>query len=167
MKLELKNIKHSASLSEETNAYTARVYKDGKPFCDVSNHGTGGCDSQHPIAPFTYADIKAADEWCGANLPPLDMSKYGMEPLRQTFEGWCHAQLEDHLVASDLRRLMKGKVLYLHDGKVYTSGFKGIRTLTPRHLEVAIASLKKTKPDAKVLNCLPFGEALAIFRQAA
>ncbi len=40
-KIELKKIKYSESLSEETPAYTATAYVDGVRFAEVSNHGTG------------------------------------------------------------------------------------------------------------------------------
>ena len=49
MKLELKNIKVAASLSEETTAFTATLWVDGKPAAAVSNHGTGGCNDYHPL----------------------------------------------------------------------------------------------------------------------
>lgn len=47
-KIELRKAKESKSLSEETPAYTAEVWVDGTHFCDVSNHGQGGPDMQHP-----------------------------------------------------------------------------------------------------------------------
>lgn len=49
MKLELRNVKVAESLSEETTAYTATLYVDGKPTVDCSNHGQGGPDMYHPI----------------------------------------------------------------------------------------------------------------------
>jgi hypothetical protein len=67
---ELRGTKHSPSLSDETNAYTATLYRDGKPMVRVSNHGTGDCEMQYPIGPFTPADITATDQWMAANLPP-------------------------------------------------------------------------------------------------
>lgn len=48
MRLELKNVKVAESLSEETTAYTARLYADGKPVADCSNHGQGGPDMYYP-----------------------------------------------------------------------------------------------------------------------
>ena len=39
---ELKNYKSSAHLSEETVAFTATIYRDGKKVGTCSNHGTGG-----------------------------------------------------------------------------------------------------------------------------
>ena len=42
MKVELKNVKIAEFLSEETTAFTASVYIDGKRAGSVENHGTGG-----------------------------------------------------------------------------------------------------------------------------
>ena len=43
-RVKLKNVKHSASLSQETEAYTASVYLDGKKVGHVRNDGNGGPD---------------------------------------------------------------------------------------------------------------------------
>ena len=45
MKIELRNIKHSAFASQETHCYQATIYVDGKKVGDVSNHGHGGSDN--------------------------------------------------------------------------------------------------------------------------
>ena len=43
MKIELKNVKFSESLSEETNAFTADIFVDGKKCGFAKNDGQGGC----------------------------------------------------------------------------------------------------------------------------
>ena len=76
MQIVLKNLKVAASLSQETTAYTATVYVDGKPAFHASNHGTGGCDNYYPIAPFTAADLQRVMAWVaeqtGETFEPLD-----------------------------------------------------------------------------------------------
>src|SRR5262252_3105022 len=47
--IELRKVRESRSLSEETPAYTADVFVDGKRFCTASNHGQGGPDMHHPF----------------------------------------------------------------------------------------------------------------------
>lgn len=42
MKLELKKIKYSPSLSKETNAFTAELWVDDMPTADCLNSGQGG-----------------------------------------------------------------------------------------------------------------------------
>lgn len=55
-KFELRRITHNARLSEETSAYAADLYVDGKLFAHVSNDGHGGCDHQYPAKGKTYDD---------------------------------------------------------------------------------------------------------------
>ena len=88
MKVELKNIKHCQALSHETNAFTAKVYVDGKHVGDAENSGHGGCtgvrtawkgekdEKGYPI--YSDADtlaIKELEEWAKKN------NKYGLEGL--------------------------------------------------------------------------------------
>lgn len=47
MKVELKNIKIATTLSEETLAFTATLYLDGKKAAEVSNRGCGGSNMYH------------------------------------------------------------------------------------------------------------------------
>ena len=49
MKIELKNVKISESLSEETTAFTADIYVDGKKAGYARNDGRGGCTNYHPF----------------------------------------------------------------------------------------------------------------------
>ena len=48
LKIELKKVSHNARLSQETPAYTAEIWVDGKFFCEASNHGHGGPDMHRP-----------------------------------------------------------------------------------------------------------------------
>lgn len=166
MQIELRKIHYSAQLSEETSAYTAQVWVDGKHVVDVKNDGHGGSDMQYPIPPFTYGDLKALNERIRAEFPPLDMSKYGMEPIPADLEHVCGDLLAAHLIERDVKRIMRSKVLFVADGKVREVGFKGMRTLTPEALQKGIAVAKQKYPDAKVLNTLPLQEAVAAFRAA-
>ena len=48
--ITLKNVKHNASMSHETQCFSATVYVDGKKFCTVEDSGHGGCindDADH------------------------------------------------------------------------------------------------------------------------
>jgi hypothetical protein len=47
MKIELKNLKHYERLSEETNAFSADLYADGKFAATCKNDGRGGCIDFH------------------------------------------------------------------------------------------------------------------------
>ena len=49
MKLEVKNIKHARSLSEETNAFSADLYVNKEKIATCSNNGHGGMTNILPL----------------------------------------------------------------------------------------------------------------------
>lgn len=126
MKIEIKNLKVARSLSEETHAYTATIYVDGKPAFHASNHGTGGCDSYHPIAPFTYDDVKQIDEYLKANYAPhgpheADPAKRSAwdNGLPMDLELFVGGEIERAEADRDWKRVLN-RVTILRDGNIYT-----------------------------------------------
>jgi hypothetical protein len=116
MKLELRNIKHMASLSEETQCYSGTVYLDGKPVCNVSNHGHGGCDMQH----WTDREAQARIEAHFKAMPERDTGME-LEPgkpfmVQPDLEDWCGQQLAAWLARRDYKRVLSKKVVTT-DGK--------------------------------------------------
>lgn len=160
MKLELRGIRVSAQMSEETHAYTAIVYADGRLVCRVSNHGTGGSDDQH----WTVGhEIQQAVEAAAKAERP---ARWGMEfnapDLPFDLECWCGERVNDHLVAADYRRAIRSKVLYADAGRVMEMRWKGVRTIGAAQLDYARRTLR---PGAVILNTLPEADAIALFRQ--
>lgn len=49
MKIELKNIKHFFELTDETNAFSAKLYVDGILTAECSDTGKGGCIDIHAV----------------------------------------------------------------------------------------------------------------------
>jgi hypothetical protein len=89
MKIEIRNLKIAASLSEET---TATVYVDGVATFAASNHGTGGCDMYHrlPTATVTESDVNT---WLADNCPPD--GPYEADPAkRQPYDTGTTCNLE-------------------------------------------------------------------------
>jgi hypothetical protein len=158
MKIELKNVKHFASMSEETECYNATLYIDGAKAGVVSNRGHGGPDDFHG----DRALFAQADEWCKANLPRWSM---GDETHETDLEMHCGELLNEHLAAKELRRALKSKVLTSRPGgtEVYQSSWKGVKAIEAKH----IAAVRKAHPDDIILNELPFEEALKIYRKGA
>lgn len=161
MKLELRSIKHLKSLSEETLAYTATVWRDGKRFCHVSNHGQGGSDSQHPIAPFTHTDIVEVNAWLATNMPPLTLS-FSSDTLPMDLESWCGEQVVKHETEKELRRMLSAKAVYVDGGKCYA-----VKAPYKAALPQVIERLKTTRPNARVLNTMPFDAALDLYIETA
>lgn len=154
MKFELKNVSHSESLSEETNAFTASLYIDGVKFCTVSNHGTGGPDDYSGV---TRSEIERVNAWLKANTPKIE--SHGVT-LDNDLELVVGDLLEDWLTRRDLKAAMRKDVLWRDsDGKLYAVKIKG------RPVGTLIAAIATRHPGAPILNAMPEAEALAIWRQ--
>jgi len=153
-RIELKNIKHLAGLSEETLCFQASLYIDGRKCGVVSNRGHGACHD--------YTDHDALERLSqyAATLPATSVT-YGDETLwfKQTADGLIDEALNNALHAQDLRKLMRNRVVFLQDGKIYQTTV--IRSGLGRYIE-------KYKSEGKpVLNLMPFPEALDIYRKNA
>jgi len=153
--LELKNIKVHLGLSEETHAYTAVVYVDGKKAVEVSNQGHGGGDRQQPVNGYSVEKI---NDWCEATLPKWKM--FDDEMHDTDLEMWCHDQVNDHLTLKDMKRKMRSKALFVDAGKIWEMGMKGLKKYEARMAD----AVRQQYPDAVVLNDLPVVEALALYK---
>jgi len=157
MKVELKNIKHMPSLSEETNAYTATLYVDGRKIGTVKNSGQGGPDEFHGDRD-AHAELSAYLQ----TLPEID---YGSFKSRPDVESVCGELLEEHLITKELKRKLRTHVLYSENGAIYQTPKKQkSRTFTDAEM---IPVLRERHPNADFLNSLLFDEALAIFKANA
>ena len=166
MKLELKNIKHTAWASEETHCYQASLYVDGKPVAIVSNDGHGGCDRdyRHPtfkkeseasgVQPYAFgyrAKMAEVHEYF-ASLPktnPCDIFPDGME---QRLEFWCCDQVNDWLSARELKKKLKKEFLFQFADGVGVFAHKDRPSRAHK---------------ATILNDMPFSDALAIWKETA
>lgn len=165
--LALTKIKYAAFASQETSCYQAVLTVDGKPFAHVENDGHGGCDMQHPIAPFTYKDVEALNAEIKATYPKIvtDMELHGKPfEYEQTLESVCGDLLNKHLVERDFQKALQTKLLAKRpDGKVVAWSIKqrGKMPAPP-------SAIAKLKADNKAkgyvfLDEMPRDEALAIY----
>lgn len=138
MNIELRKISHSARLSEETPAYTAEIWIDGIKRGATKNDGRGGMDIIHPH------ELRTALEAHAKTLPPLVV---GGESYTQDADMVLHGLLARHSEGHRLRRMLKCKVVFVHDGQVWSgTGRPG-----------------PGRQGAIVLNDLPFDKALDLF----
>lgn len=146
-RVELRNVTHN-KLPQKTAEFKADVFIDGIKAGDVRNNGCGGCDLFHPPALLFALNGIALGE-------PALIADWGTMP--------CDAEiliarlLDTWLSERDLRRLLKSKVLW-HDG---TAIWQTPRISTIPRLE-AIAK-ERAATGVRVLNLMPFPEALALF----
>lgn len=146
MKIEIRNLKHSPSLSEETYAYTATIYIDGKPAFHASNHGQGGADMYRPIAPFTYDDEKRVNEWLKANHPKID-NPYG-EPFEPDLELVVGGLITDQIAKKRLDGMLKRKLVVL----VEDNGQPALATYPTKFKPTAENIAKLKARGEKVVN---------------
>jgi hypothetical protein len=103
MEIKLKNIKFSEHLSEETNAFTADIFVNGKKVGYAKNDGQGGCTFYHPNSVEDREKIKDAEQYC-LGLPPINYS-FGDIPMN--LENKIDQLFEEWLIAKDEAKLQK------------------------------------------------------------
>ncbi len=154
MKLELKNIKHSAWASEETHCYQASLYVDGKPVAIVSNDGHGGADRDYPHPKFKgdyRAQMRDVSRYF-SGLRRTAVTEWSPEGMEQTLEFWCADQVNDWLSARELKSKLRKEFLFQFADRVGVFAHK----TRPSRAHKAI-----------ILNDMPFDEALSIWKETA
>jgi len=170
MKLELKNIKHTQWASEETHCYQAALYVDGKPVAIVSNDGHGGCDRDydHPKFKGDYrVTMKAVHDYF-KTLPKTDACDIFPDGMAQELEFWCADQVNEFLSVRELKRKFKSHVLFQLKGKdgIYQTKFHP--TVTKGEWVVNKPAGKNYSGETRrILNDMPFTEALTVWRASA
>lgn len=168
MKLQLKSIKYTEWMSEETLCFSANLWVDGKPFAEVSNNGRGGAHriQMHPKSEFGktlkqtsfYSRLKEVEAYCAAmpDLPPCGSFPDG---VFMNLELWCNFEVHAWLLRRDMKRKLKSHVLYqiegqdgLYQTKYYPSKTDGSWTV--------FGSEKR-----RILNDMSEADALAIFEK--
>lgn len=140
MKIELRRISYNAALSQETAAYTAEIWIDGKLAFHARNQGTGGADFYHRVGRWTEAEV---DGWLKAN-----------RPLRSLGDIACDHDLE--IEVSDLlaRELERRRLVRLLRTNLITIEQNSILKypLRKRPLEIIARAVRATNPDAVIVN---------------
>lgn len=168
--LELRGISHNESLSEETNAYSATLYLDGKKVARVSNHGQGGCDEQFWFDRDAEARVEAYFK-----AQPERASSYMIDGkpmmIQPDLEDWCGGVVTEWLIQRDYKRTLGRKVV-MTDGKTdwsfkikpadlgATVRFKG-ESMTNR------AALLKAHPGNRIVNDFSAEELAAHIKASA
>lgn len=109
--ITLKSVKLHVTLSEETPAYTAKIYVDGKFFCDVDNHGQGGPDS-HSV---NYKEVGELDKRI-ADTYPKTKYDWSDEEFPETLECICHTLVWKHNDMRSFKSSLSRKWMYMKGG---------------------------------------------------
>lgn len=132
MKIELKKIKIAEHMSEETTAFTADIYVNGKKVGYAKNDGCGGCTDYHPYEG-KRSIIEAAEKHC-LTLPD---QKFDMEGGRDPFvvkmslENLIDQLIEDELKKKDKKKLEKKMVNHIMWGKPNGTTYTQVKVPRP------------------------------------
>lgn len=157
-KLEIKNLRTFRSI--EWDGYEATLYVDGKRFAKASNQGVGGGDDFHPIAPFTYSDVKALETFITEQTPKIK-NEYG--ELSNNLDIVIADIISDLEKKRELKRLLKSSMVYRQDNNLFSIKLKGVKSLTKEH----IAKIQKARPNHEFLNTMSFDDAFNIYKECA
>jgi hypothetical protein len=153
MKITLTKLKVHRGMSEETLCFEAQVLLDGKPFVRASNRGHGACNEYVPLPGATHT-VAQVEEHIRRQRNDAKM----FEPL-------------DTVIAELIDREEEGKRLkrWLKAGLVAITADNHCLTMTSRNHPLAAlrAHALKQHPGARILNDLPFEEALDLFLATA
>ncbi len=130
-KIKLKNIRHSPTLSEETFAFTADVYFDGKLIGYAENHGQGG----ETIVDWYDHDLFLRAEEYAKSLP--EVKEFNFQPPLATV---VDMEVEKHLIWTDIVRDCKRGVLVFDKGEKFIYKFK--KTMTEKDKAKAIETIR-------------------------
>jgi hypothetical protein len=150
MKIEIKNVKHAAFASQETECFNATIYVDGVKSGNVSNEGNGGPNRYEPH------EIEERLSTYAKTLPRIDTSYMFSDGQKHTME--CDADilvgnlLNEFLNRKRLKNLCAKKTLFRLTGKDYQEG------------EYNVIALKFT-PEIKAKLVAKYGSSVTILNE--
>ena len=141
MKIELRRISYSATLSQETAAFSAQVWIDGELAFHARNEGTGGADFYRQVGRWTEAQV---DAWLKANRPPRFLG----EDLAcdHDLEIEVSDLLSRAIEGRPLRRLLKTRLITIEKDRILPY------PLRKRPLAIVARAVRATNPDAIIVN---------------
>ena len=163
MKIELKSIQFSDAMSEETYAFTANLYINGKKVGYCKNTGQGGCTDFYvdsdmrnkSISEMNRKAINEAEAYCNA----LPKTKYKNMEFPQSLESVIDDQLENWLKAKDVKKFenkMKKCVLVgspdVNRASYSYYNFKvALSTIPTKQLQASIERIKSKLENGNVI----------------
>lgn len=150
MKLELKSISHSPRLSQETEAFAADLWINGKKVAYCDNSGHGGCTNYHPYDVSLRPLLKEAEDYCKA-LPPL---KYRDSELDMDLEFKIDMLLSDWIEAKEVAKDYKSGLVYkTKDGVKMECKWKGYTVTKLLQTGSGVGTIRRKVIDLKSKGC--------------
>jgi hypothetical protein len=142
--------------SKETLCFEATMYIDGVKSGEAYNEGHGGMTFIRGVTSASNQALEDARVWC-ASLPPTEA--FGIK-MPMDLELFVDLLAGLKVSEKELKSMLKSKiVLKKPDGETYTTKTKRGIALTTATIE----RFQKDNPTFKVLNLMPFDEALRLY----
>jgi hypothetical protein len=154
-RITLEKVQYFAPQSHETHCFSAALYFDGIKIGDVGNAGHGGCDDVTIINQAGYDDMQGYI----AGFASVTSSVGGDHTYtyQPDLEGVCCELVNQWLFATDLKKLLRKRVLVSRDGRITQT--QSVSAAQRDHWAAQAAEQGET-----VLNLMPFTDALALYR---
>jgi len=187
--MELKNLSHNPSFSEETHCFRASVYINGKRMFSVSNRGNGESNYYEPLAhggldhhllekgreEFGEAMALAREEAKQYTLKKIDMGedlqwaidRFGNGESNELIDWLISDLINEQLTLKEMRKVLKKKVA------IYEPKHNAISVFTTQPTDENIEALRsrhhtdETNEGWVWLNVIPEPEAYKYWRVAA
>jgi hypothetical protein len=153
-KITLRSVKVHAGLSQETPAYTATIYVDGKKFSDVSNSGHGGPD-MHSATP---AKVKELNDIIAETFPGITFHDITIPNDLQVI---CHTLAWESVERRNLSSRLSRNVLFIDPKTGALMQVKGKATAE----YAATLATHYGVPSVQVLNLMDTDAAFAMFKE--
>jgi len=131
MKIELKNVLFAEYLSEETNAFTADLFVDGKKIGFCRNDGRGGNTMVNFYDLEDKEKFREVEEYC-KTLPPLTYNWGGEEhSIDMNLEHLVDDLFENWLKQKEVKKLERKMKTHLMWGVPNTLSYKSVNYKRP------------------------------------
>jgi len=149
MKIELKNIRFSEAMSEETNAFTADLYINGKKEGYCKNTGQGGCTDYYGIEKASSDIIKDAEAYCKAQ-PDIN---YGTFTVHSSLENTIDQFFEDWLKVKEVKKFENKMKTGILVGVPNANTYQKISWKGKSLSEIPVGALQMTVDNIKKKYC--------------
>lgn len=158
-RVNLKKVKHMASLSEETPCYSADIYIDGALAGSASNRGNGGCDDIHGIDEYAGTKLEAKLDELAKDLPQT--AELAAHSITYDAEMVLGLLLDYHLAKKEMAQDLKARLLWADSDGVIKRSIK-----VPKEQMLKIMGDQdavSAQLGATVLNFIEPEKALVLF----
>jgi len=146
MKIELKNISHSPRLSQETEAFAADLWINGKKVAYCENDGHGGCTNYNTYNPSLRPLLKEAEEYCKW-LPPEDFNGH---ELSMDLEFMIDKMLYEWIEAKDFKKAI---IYRTANGVKMECKWKGYTIAKLLQMGSGVTAIKRKVSELQAAGC--------------